>query len=106
MAISLSGLDMPWLKDSPLPPKPKRKKVFKAKRSDLACPYVMGDIRPFVSPVGENPEVISSRSSLRAHERKHGVWQVGNDINPIKSGKARKAKLEEQAKGMGPVEWV
>lgn len=105
MPISLSGLDMPWLGKVPLPPKPKRNAAPRAKRSHLPAPYVMGDIAPFVSPVGERPEVISSRSILRAHERSNGVYQVGNDINPIKKGIAKKKALEEAGKGV-TVEWV
>jgi hypothetical protein len=38
---------------------------------------VMGDIQEFVSPVGKT--LISSRSQLREHERKHNIRQVGND---------------------------
>lgn len=39
--------------------------------------HVMSDIAPFRSPI-DGTEV-SSRSQLREHERKHGVYQVGND---------------------------
>lgn len=50
-------------------------------RSDLPKPAFMRDIEPFVSPVGMTDgkpgELISSRSELRAHERKHGVRQCG-----------------------------
>ena len=38
---------------------------------------VMGDIQEFVSPIDKS--VISSRSQVREHERKHNVRQVGND---------------------------
>ena len=38
---------------------------------------VMADIEEFVSPVDRS--VIGSRSQLRAHERQHGVRQIGND---------------------------
>lgn len=38
-------------------------------------PFFMPDIQPFVSPLDYS--VISSRSALREHERKHGVRQVG-----------------------------
>jgi hypothetical protein len=37
--------------------------------------YVMSDIAEFVSPV--NYELISSRSQLREHERRHKVRQCG-----------------------------
>lgn len=39
--------------------------------------YFMPDIAPFVSPLDHS--VISSRSGLRDHEKRHGVKQVGND---------------------------
>ncbi len=45
-------------------------------RSDLPAPTVMGDIAEFVSPVHNG--LISSRSSLRDHERDYGVRQVGD----------------------------
>ena len=38
---------------------------------------VMGDIQEFVSPIDKT--VISSRSQIREHERKHNVRQCGND---------------------------
>ena len=47
---------------------------------------VLGDIEPFVSPVGSTDgtdgELISSRSQLREHEQKHGVRQCGELNNP------------------------
>jgi hypothetical protein len=44
----------------------------------------MSDISAFVSPVGETPEVISSRPQLREHEKRHNCYQTGNDF-PIGS---------------------
>ena len=38
---------------------------------------VMSDIQEFVSPIDKS--VISSRSGLKAHERRHKVRQIGND---------------------------
>jgi hypothetical protein len=38
---------------------------------------VMSDIEEFVSPIDKT--VISSRSGLRNHERRHGIRQIGND---------------------------
>lgn len=38
-------------------------------------PFLMPDIQPFVSPLDFT--VVSSRSALREHERKHGVRQCG-----------------------------
>ena len=40
---------------------------------------IMSDIEEFVSPIDKS--VIGSRSKLRAHERQHGVRQIGNDWN-------------------------
>lgn len=37
---------------------------------------VLSDLEPFEAPGGE---WITSRSGLRAYERKHGVRQLGND---------------------------
>lgn len=39
--------------------------------------HAMSDIKPFVTQDGNE---ITSRSSLRAYEQKHGVKQVGNDM--------------------------
>ena len=38
---------------------------------------VMKDIDPFVSPI--DGKMVGSRSSLRDHERRHNVRQIGND---------------------------
>ena len=50
--------------------------VEKAGRRTGKSHQVLGDIEPFVAPGGE---YITSRSGLRAYERKHGVRQLGND---------------------------
>jgi hypothetical protein len=41
------------------------------------APNVISDVEPFVSPVDKT--VITSRSQIREHEKKHGVRQIGND---------------------------
>ena len=117
MAISMHGLDLSFLKSKESQDQlrwmrnraieAKRRVPLASKRSDLSAPHVMGDIRPFVSPVGATPEVISSRSTLRAHERKHGVYQCGDIPQGTFTGKAdaKKAQLEEAGKGVS-VEWV
>tara|TARA_R100000657_G_C4592969_1_gene51283 strand:+ start:155 stop:418 length:264 start_codon:yes stop_codon:yes gene_type:complete len=51
-------------------------KVVKAKKRTKSH-QVMGDIQEFVSPIDKS--VISSRSQVREHERKHNVRQSGND---------------------------
>jgi len=48
-------------------------------RYDGKSANVMSDIQPFVSPIDRTE--ITSRSGLRAHEKTHGVQQVGNDLN-------------------------
>ncbi len=40
---------------------------------------IIEDIQPFVSPIDNKP--ITSRKELRAHNKLHGVVQVGNDWN-------------------------
>ena len=93
MAICTHGLDLSFLKT------PESKRFLTAakaeadkarakrhadcaanKRSDLPSPYFMSDISPFVSVVGKEPEVISSRKHLRDHERAYNCYQVGDDI--------------------------
>ena len=56
--------------------KPKIKVSRKSARADIPLPFLMGDIKPFVSPI-DNKE-ITSRSQLRAHERTHNVRQAGD----------------------------
>ena len=50
------------------------RKVESKKRPHL---IIVKDIEPFVSPIDKS--IISSRSGLREHERKHNVRQIGND---------------------------
>ena len=45
-------------------------------RSERAF-VVMKDIDPFVSPI--DGKMVGSRTSLREHERRHSVRQIGND---------------------------
>lgn len=108
MPVSLSGLDLSWLKnpDNRLPPRaPKKRTNFKAKRSTaVASPLVMGDIRPFVNVANpEKTHEITSRSELRAFERSFGCYQVGNDF-PVgtiaEKNEAKRAAREELAKGI------
>lgn len=97
MPVSFSGLDMSWLQDpaNRLPPAPPRKRVRPAsKRSHLAAPFFMSDISAFVSPVGDTPEVISSRPQLREHEKKHNCFQTGNDFPVGTIGTKNEAKRQ------------
>jgi hypothetical protein len=95
MPISLSGLDMSWLKnpENRLPEQKRKRERLPSKRSDLPAPRVMGDINSnyaaggFKSPI--DGTWIDSRTSLRAHEQRHGVKQCGEltaqqQIEPIK----------------------
>ena len=58
---------------------------FNFVRAEIAGPLmrnvksvqVLSDVAPFVSPIDKS--VISSRSHLREHEKRHGVRQLGND---------------------------
>jgi myo-inositol-1-phosphate synthase len=118
--ISFHGLDLSFLKTEESKDwlrrtrnraiEEKRSPQYASKRSDLPAPYVMGDIAPFVSPVGETPEAITSRSALREHCKKHGVVQVGDDFKGkiVERNEARKKADEELAKfsdGTNSVEW-
>jgi hypothetical protein len=49
---------------------------------------VLPDITPFTTP-GDNT-LITSRSQLRAYERKHGIRQVGNDFATLNAELHRK----------------
>ena len=51
-----------------------------ARNWNISCPRVMSDIAPFET-AGDRV-AITSRSELRAYERKNGIRQVGNDIKP------------------------
>jgi|TARA_R110000824_G_scaffold22043_2_gene81297 hypothetical protein len=51
--------------------------ISKNSRRRTKSLQVMSDIEEFVSPVDKS--VISSRSGLRNHERRHGIRQIGND---------------------------
>lgn len=56
-----------------------------------ASPTFMPDIKEFVSPI--DGELITSRSKLRAHERRHGVRQAG-DFKPGELIAAEKKRIE------------
>ncbi len=43
--------------------------------------YVMGDIQPYRSTV--TGEMVTSRSAHRNHLRRHGLIEVGNEINTM-----------------------
>lgn len=55
-----------------------QRNASKARNYDIPCPMVMSDIAPFET-AGDRV-AITSRSELRAYERKNGIRQVGNDL--------------------------
>lgn len=64
-----------------------------------AGPYVIPDIKEFVSPI--DGSVISSRSTLRRHETSYGVRQCG-DLRPgenVARAKAEHAENLSAARG-------
>ena len=73
----------------------KRKARIKTIRLKDNAPsfYVVKDIEPFVSPIDKS--VVSSRSGLREHERKHNVRQIGNDW----SGSSKPSNWESMTNG-------
>jgi hypothetical protein len=98
MAVSLSGLDLSWLKDPAkrLPPAPKKKRPNYSKRSKkVALPAFMGDITPFVNVVTKDFHEITSRSQLREFERSSGYRQVGNDFEPGSIAREHEQKKAE-----------
>lgn len=108
MPISLSGLKMPWLNDPSkrLPPSPPKQRIdwSEGRAKNIATPYFVSDIKPFVNVANpERTEEITSRSQLRAFERSFGCHQVGNDFKPgeiAAKNEAKRAAREELAKGI------
>jgi hypothetical protein len=98
MAISLSGLDLSFMRANPLPKqrgRPKKKVSFTHLRSNVASPRFMSDIAPFVNVASADFHEITSRSQLRAFERSSGMRQVGNDFEPGSIAKANENKKAE-----------
>jgi hypothetical protein len=55
-----------------------RGKLVEKRKQQAATGYaVISDIDPFTSPI--DGSILSSRSQVREHERKHQVRQCGND---------------------------
>lgn len=109
MKVSLSGLDLSFLKDPAkrLPPRQRKERInHAAKRSDtVAAPYFMADITPFIGVATTDREEISSRAQLREYENKHGIKQCG-DYKPGEITGENNKRLEEIRKDALPVEWV
>lgn len=104
MPISLSGLDLSFMQDWEPPPREVKKREPN-RRGTVACPFLMGDIKAFVSPVDGSE--ITSRSKLREHEVKHDIRQAG-DFKPgeiIAQQNKRQAHSVAEAEGVKS-EWV
>lgn len=86
--------------------KPKRPRGRPRKvRADFAVPFLMTDIKPFVSPIDGTE--ITSRSKLRAHEQKHGVKQNG-DMKPGEIVAKENKRIAETKRLAEPetVKWI
>lgn len=63
------------------------------RRSDPHAPYVMGDISPYQSM--QTGEMITSRSHHREHLRRHGLVEIGNEIDAA----MKKSKPKDDREG-------
>ena len=103
MPVSMHGLDLSWMSDpaNRLPPAPKKRRANYAKRAEnVATPYFVGDIKPFVNVVTKDFHEITSRSQLREFEKRSGYRQVGNDFEPgsiAREHEQKRAELERLA---------
>lgn len=98
MPVSLSGLDLSWLKDPTkrLPPAPKKKRInFRKRAENVSIPHFVADITPFVNVVTKDFHEITSRSQLREFERSSGYRQVGNDFEPGSIAREHEQKKAE-----------
>jgi hypothetical protein len=85
MPVSMSGLDLSWMKDpaNRLPPRPPKSRVrIASKRSTkVAAPYFAPDVDAIYGgswkSVIDGSE-ISSRSNWREHNKRNGVVDVGD----------------------------
>lgn len=83
MAISLSGLDMPWLKDkAALAIATPKKKRVKPKRSSLPAPMVITDTMPETRHMADGKHY-TSKAAFRAATKAAGCVEVGNDTAPL-----------------------
>lgn len=104
-AVSMCGLDLSFMKNSPLPKvKKKPGRPIASKRSDLPCPMVYSDIKEFRSPI--DGSLISSRASLRDHEQRHGVKQNGDMKKGEIVANENKRIAKTRAAAKAKTEWV
>lgn len=127
MAVSLSGLDLSWLKKPARPKRgsfkfdAKKGKVVtaqawaktntrKSKRSDnVPLVNLMPDAAPYINVSTRTAMEITSRSQQREFEKRTGLVQVGNDFKGqwVKENNAKKANWKKLAKGHATApEWV
>jgi hypothetical protein len=85
MSVSLSGLDLSWMKDPknrlPDEMKARPKPRPRGPRSDLATPYFMPDVDAIYGGSWKSivdGKEISSRSTWREHNKRNGVVDVGD----------------------------
>ncbi len=99
MAVSLSGLDLSFLKNSP-PAVPslaadearqiEMRSVRASKRSDLPCPRIILDRTEYRSM--ETGEMITSRNQHREHLKRHKLIELGNEKPRIESPEEKRRK--------------
>lgn len=111
MTISLRGLDLGFMKANPLPPRePKPRPDFSNRAENIAIPYFVGDIAPFISIATRDPTLISSRSQLRAYERANDIRQCGDlkgKIVPEQKKRAEQQRaISEADKKAVDFKWV
>jgi hypothetical protein len=98
MPVSFTGLDLSFLNDpaNRLPPgKPKERIDWSEGRAqNVATPYFIGDIKPFVANATREPVEITSRSALRRYERDNGLRQCG-DYKPGEVIAAQNKRVQE-----------
>lgn len=84
-----------------------RKPRPEPKRSDMPCPQIMSDVMPAVQSMVDG-RMYDSKSAIRAHYRREGVIEVGNDparLRPfVKPKVSRKEIKDTVAKARARVE--
>lgn len=101
--VSMHGLDLSFLKDSPSTPPAKGERARKAarslphpKRSALPCPMIISDKVEYRSMM--TGEMITSRSQHRDHLKRHGVIEVGEERPKIADKDALKKRRKKEIK--------
>jgi hypothetical protein len=99
--ISLSGLDLSFLHDSPPVAPTAAERARKARRntphparSDLPCPYIAPDRVEYKSTI--TGEQITSRRQHREHLKRHGYVERGSDEPKIASKEVKHQRRRKQ----------